>query len=113
MQAIQPLEDLPHRRDHILEPFGIVQVGVPGWFPGALSGRSEKGRNLLSGGQLRHVVKALIMPVVVKAGDPWVVRVVLSSAQQLDHSHVEQLKQIITERTGYDVVVEAQFSVRR
>ena len=51
--------------------------------------------------------------VSVKAGDPWVVRVVLSSPQRLDHYHVEQLKQVISRRTGYEVIVEAQFSVRR
>ena len=51
--------------------------------------------------------------VSVKAGDPWVVRVVLSSPQRLDHYHVEMLKQIISERAGYEVLVEAQFSVRR
>jgi uncharacterized hydrophobic protein (TIGR00271 family) len=51
--------------------------------------------------------------VSVKAGDPWVVRVVLSSPQRLDHYHVEKLKQIISERAGNEVLVEAQFSVRR
>ena len=51
--------------------------------------------------------------VSVKAGDPWVVRLVLSSPQRLDHYHVEKLKQIISERAGYEVLVEAQFSVRR
>jgi uncharacterized hydrophobic protein (TIGR00271 family) len=58
-------------------------------------------------------VRVEVGGISVKAGEPWIVRVVLSSAQQLDPSHVEELKQIITDRTGYDVVVEAQFSVRR
>jgi uncharacterized hydrophobic protein (TIGR00271 family) len=51
--------------------------------------------------------------VSIKAGTPWVVRVVLSSPERLDHTHVEEYKQIITDRTGMEVAVEAQFSIRR
>ena len=49
----------------------------------------------------------------IKTGNPWIVRVVLSSPERLDHRHVEQFKQLIGQRTGYEVVVDAQFSVRR
>jgi uncharacterized hydrophobic protein (TIGR00271 family) len=51
--------------------------------------------------------------VSVKGGKPWVVRLVLSSPERLDESHVEELKQVISERVGYEVLVEAQFSIRR
>ena len=51
--------------------------------------------------------------VSVRSGEPWVVRLVLSSPERLDQAHVEELKQIISERVGYEVLVEAQFSIRR
>ena len=51
--------------------------------------------------------------VSVKTGKPWVVRLVLSSPERLDETHVEELKQVISERVGYEVLVEAQFSIRR
>jgi uncharacterized hydrophobic protein (TIGR00271 family) len=51
--------------------------------------------------------------VKVRTGRPPLVRVVLSSSRQLDASHVDELKQIIIERTGRRVLVEAQLNLQR
>ena len=49
----------------------------------------------------------------VGAGTPPVVRVVLTSSQRTDKSHVDALKQLISERVGQEVLVEAQLNLRR
>jgi uncharacterized membrane protein len=51
--------------------------------------------------------------ISIKAGKPYVVRVVLSSPSTLNQVHVEQLKQLIMDRVDKPVVLEAQFSIRR
>jgi uncharacterized hydrophobic protein (TIGR00271 family) len=51
--------------------------------------------------------------VKVKPGTPPLVRVVLSSSMRLDESHVDALKQLIRERTGRSVMLEAQLNLRR
>jgi len=66
-----------------------------------------RGEVILSG------IPVQVGSVTIKAGSPWVVRVVLSAPSTLDQGHVEELKQIITDRTSENVLVEAQFSIRR
>ena len=51
--------------------------------------------------------------VEVRTGDPPLVRVMLASSRQLDASHVDALKQLIGERIGREVLVEAQLNLRR
>ena len=51
--------------------------------------------------------------VKVKTGKPPLVRVILSSSMRLDESHVDALKQLISERVGRTVQVEAQLNLRR
>jgi uncharacterized hydrophobic protein (TIGR00271 family) len=51
--------------------------------------------------------------VKVRTGRPPLVRVVLSSSTRLDESHVDALKQLISERVGRTVLVEAQLNLRR
>ena len=46
-------------------------------------------------------------------GDPHLVRVVLSSPERLDNTHVDQLKRLISERVGEPVLLEAQINIRR
>jgi hypothetical protein len=49
----------------------------------------------------------------VRAGNPPLVRVVLSSFRSLNEQHVDALKQLISERVGRVVLVEAQLDLRR
>jgi uncharacterized hydrophobic protein (TIGR00271 family) len=49
----------------------------------------------------------------VTLGDPHLVRVVLSSPERLDNTHVDQLKRLISERVGEPVLLEAQINIRR
>jgi uncharacterized hydrophobic protein (TIGR00271 family) len=58
-------------------------------------------------------VTVTVRQVQVSIGEPHVVRLVMSSAQRLDESHVEQLKSLIAGRTGEQIVLEAQFNIRR
>jgi len=51
--------------------------------------------------------------VRVLVGRTPVVRVVLTSHQQLDERHVDELKKLIIERVGEPVVLEAQLNLRR
>ena len=51
--------------------------------------------------------------VQVKLGNPHLVKVVLSSSEPLDQAHVDELKQIISDRIGQAVTVEAQLNIRR
>ncbi len=51
--------------------------------------------------------------VEVRTGTPPLVRVVLSSSQQLDEAHIDALKQLISERVGRDILLEAQLNLRR
>jgi uncharacterized membrane protein len=51
--------------------------------------------------------------VKVRTGRPPLVRVVMSSSTRLDESHVDALKQLISERVGRAVLVEAQLNLRR
>jgi uncharacterized hydrophobic protein (TIGR00271 family) len=49
----------------------------------------------------------------VTVGEPHLVRVVLSSPIQLDKTHVDELKQVIVNRVGEPVLLEAQLNIRR
>jgi uncharacterized hydrophobic protein (TIGR00271 family) len=51
--------------------------------------------------------------VSVRVGEPHLVRVTLSSPRQLEAVHVDALKQIISERVGEPVELEAQLNMRR
>lgn len=51
--------------------------------------------------------------VRVSLGEPHIVTVILSAPQRLDEAHVDELKEIISERVGEAIVLEAQFSIRR
>jgi len=51
--------------------------------------------------------------VKVRMGRLPLVRVVMSSSTRLDESHVDALKQLISERVGRAVLVEAQLNLRR
>jgi uncharacterized hydrophobic protein (TIGR00271 family) len=49
----------------------------------------------------------------VRTGTPPLVRVILSSSRRLDEQHVDALKQLIQERTGRRILLEAQLNLRR
>ncbi len=49
----------------------------------------------------------------VRTGTPPLVRLVLSSSKGLDEGDVDRLKQLISERVGSSVVLEAQLNLRR
>jgi len=51
--------------------------------------------------------------VKVRTGRPPLVRVVLSASRQLNEGDVEALKQLISERIGRPVLLEAQLNLRR
>ncbi len=65
------------------------------------------GRIELSGQTVR------LRSAKVRVSTPPLVRVVLSSSQRLDETHVDALKQMISERIGRPIVLEAQLSLRR
>jgi uncharacterized hydrophobic protein (TIGR00271 family) len=74
---------------------------------GRILGQIPTGQIKLSGESVRlRIIK-------VRTGRPPLVRVVLSSSRQLDASHVDALKQIIIERVGRRVLVEAQLNLRQ
>jgi uncharacterized hydrophobic protein (TIGR00271 family) len=54
-----------------------------------------------------------VVKVQVTVGDPHLVRVVLSSSSRLHEDHVDALKQIVVERVGEPLVLEAQLDIRR
>ena len=49
----------------------------------------------------------------VTLGKPHLVSVVLSARQRLDETHVDALKQLISERLGQPILLEAQLDIRR
>jgi uncharacterized hydrophobic protein (TIGR00271 family) len=65
------------------------------------------GQTELAGQQVRLRI------LEVRAGKPPLVRVVLSASERLDESHVDALKQLLGERIGRSIVLEAQLVVRR
>ncbi len=65
-------------------------------------------------GQIKLAAQRVDLRIVeVRTGTPPLVRVVLSSSQQLDEAHIDTLKQLISERVGRDILLEAQLNLRR
>ena len=54
-----------------------------------------------------------VTSVQVSLGDPHLVRVVLSSPERLDETHVNELKNLISEKIGQPILLEAQLNIRR
>jgi uncharacterized hydrophobic protein (TIGR00271 family) len=54
-----------------------------------------------------------VTSIQVTLGDPHLVRVVLSSPERLDKTHVDELKNLISERIGQPILLEAQLNIRR
>ncbi len=54
-----------------------------------------------------------VSSIQVTLGDPHLVRVVLSSPERLDKTHVDELKNLISERIGQPILLEAQLNIRR
>lgn len=51
--------------------------------------------------------------VSVALGEPHLISLVMSSSQELTIAHVDELKEIIRDRVDEDVLLQAQFSIRR
>jgi hypothetical protein len=76
----------------------------------------EQGRmmRLIPRGQIELAGQPVSLRIVkVSTGRQPLVRVVLSAPRQLDASHVDALKQMISERLGRSVLLEAQLNLRR
>ena len=54
-----------------------------------------------------------VADIKVTVGDPLLVRVVLSSPVRLDETHVDELKEMISNRIGRPILLEAQLNMRR
>jgi uncharacterized hydrophobic protein (TIGR00271 family) len=54
-----------------------------------------------------------VTSIQVTLGDPHLVRVVLSSPERLDADRVDELKNLISERIGQPILLEAQLNIRR
>ena len=66
-----------------------------------------RGQFELAGLQVR------LRNITVRAGTPPLVRVGMSSSQRIDEKHVDALKELISERIGGPIYLEAQFYLRR
>ena len=65
-------------------------------------------------GQINLAAQQVDIRIVeVRTGTPPLVRVVLSSSLQLNEAHIDMLKQLISERVGADILLEAQLNLRR
>lgn len=76
----------------------------------------EQGRmmRLVPRGEIELAGQPVSLRIVkVRTGRQPLVRVVLSAPRQLDASHVDALKQMISERLGRSVLLEAQLNLRR
>lgn len=92
----------------------MVAISVPLYM--AFADLVEQGRifKRIPTGQIELAGQQVGLRIVeVRAERPPLVRVVLSSPRQLDASHVDVLKQLIRERVGRPVAVEAQLNLRR
>ena len=58
-------------------------------------------------------VEVQVGRVSLKYGDPYVVRLVVSSREPLRTVQVDELKRIITDRMGTPIVLEVQTAIRR
>ncbi|MEH6637042.1 MAG: TIGR00341 family protein, partial [Halioglobus sp.] len=54
-----------------------------------------------------------VTDIRVVVGDPYLVRVVLSSPERLNETHVDELKKRFSDNIGEPIVLEAQLNVRR
>lgn len=94
----------------------LLLAGIVGPLYIAFVDLVEQGRIMrtVPSGQLELSGQQVGLRIVkVKTGKPPLVRVILSSATRLDESHVDALKQLISERVGRTVQVEAQLNLRR
>ncbi len=74
----------------------------------------EKILHRIPSGQIELVGQQVDLGIVeVRKGNPPLVRVVLRSPHRLDESHVDALKQLIGERIGRDVLIEAELKLLR
>lgn len=76
----------------------------------------EQGRilRMIPTGQIELAGEPVGLRILkVRTGRPPLVRVILSSPRRLDKTHVDALKQLIRERTGRTVLLEAQLNLRR
>ncbi len=65
-------------------------------------------------GQIELAGASVSLRIVdVRTGEPPLLRVIMGSSQRLDVSHVDALKQLVSQRIGRDVLVEAQLTLRR
>jgi len=65
-------------------------------------------------GQVELANQSVVLRILkVKMSNPPLVRVILSSSKRLDESHVDALKQLISQRVGRTVLLEAQINLRR
>jgi len=74
---------------------------------GRIREQIPKGQFELAGLQVR------LRNVTVFVGSPPLIRVGMSSSQRIDEKHVEALKEMISERIGRPIYLEAQFYLRR
>jgi uncharacterized hydrophobic protein (TIGR00271 family) len=74
---------------------------------GRISAQIPRGQFELAGLQVR------LRNVTVFVGSPPLIRVGMSSSQRIDEKHVEALKEMISERIGRPIYLEAQFYLRR
>jgi len=49
----------------------------------------------------------------VTLAEPPLVSVVVSSPEQLENRHIDELKRIVSEQVGRDIQLEAQLNIRR
>ena len=94
----------------------LLMAGIVGPLYIAFVDLVEQGRimRIVPTGQVELSGQQVGLRIVkVKTGRPPLVRVILSSSTQLDESHVDALKQLISERVGRAVQVEAQLNLRR
>ena len=76
----------------------------------------EQGKMMqrIPAGELHLVGQPVGLRVIkIRSGEPPLVHVELSSPQRLDEHHVDALKQLIIEKVGRAVVLEAQLNLRR
>ena len=95
---------------------GVTMVAIAIPLTIAFSGLTQQGNLLnqvptglvtLGGQQVR------IGHVEVTAGSPPLVRLRLSAPKQVEEAQVDELKQLISERVGEVIELEADFSLRR
>jgi uncharacterized hydrophobic protein (TIGR00271 family) len=95
---------------------GLIMLVISAPLYVAFTHLVEKGRIMeqVPVGELELVgLPVSVGSIQVTVGDPHLVKVVLSSPQRLDNTHVDELKKIISDRVGQPVQLEAQLNIRR